>query len=211
VFRSDLCGNGFGRKPARPVADDYVYFVVHAIEAANQTINRKLADAAGNERWWKKDDAFDAAIRSRFLRTWEAACAGGLTDWRTSDDGLLALVIVLDQFPRNMFRGDAKAFSSDAPALGVAKRALARGVDRRVAEPLLQFLYLPFMHSENLADQLRCVELFRAGSDPENLRYAEDHADIIRRFGRFPHRNRALGRVTTPEEQVFLDDGGFSG
>jgi len=166
---------------------------------------------AGSERWYTRDDGFDATIRERFLSLWQDAASGRLSSWETTDDGALALVIVLDQFPRNMFRGDAKAFSSDAPALGVAKRALARGVDRRVAEPLLQFLYLPFMHSENLADQLRCVELFRAGSDPENLRYAEDHADIIRRFGRFPHRNRALGRVTTPEEQVFLDDGGFSG
>jgi uncharacterized protein (DUF924 family) len=166
---------------------------------------------AGSERWYARDDGFDATVRDRFISLWQDAASGKLSSWETSDDGALALTIVLDQFPRNMFRGEAKAFSSDALALGVANRALVRGVDRRVAEPLLQFLYLPFMHSENPADQTRCVELFRTGSDPENLRYAEDHADIIRRFGRFPHRNRVLARVTTPEEQAFLDAGGFSG
>jgi uncharacterized protein (DUF924 family) len=134
-----------------------------------------------------------------------------LSSWEDSDDGTLALTIVLDQFPRNMFRGLAKAFSSDALAREVATRALARGVDRRIAPPLLQFLYLPFMHSEELEDQIRCVLLFQAGDDAENLRYAEEHADIIRRFTRFPHRNQALGRITTPEERAFLDAGGFSG
>jgi len=166
---------------------------------------------AGSERWYKRDDSFDQAVRERFLPLWQEAVAGRLSSWESSDDGALALTIVLDQFPRNMFRGLADAFSSDALALDVASRAIARGVDQRVAEPLLQFLYLPFMHSENLADQTRCVELFQGGSDPDNLRYAEVHADIIRRFGRFPHRNRALGRATTPEEQAFLDAGGFSG
>jgi uncharacterized protein (DUF924 family) len=118
---------------------------------------------------------------------------------------------VLDQFPRNVFRDDPKAFSSDALAREVASRALARGVDKRINPPLLQFLYLPFMHSEELADQIRCVLLFQGGSDQENLRYAEIHADIIRRFGRFPHRNPILGRSTTAEEQAFLDAGGFAG
>jgi uncharacterized protein (DUF924 family) len=150
-------------------------------------------------------------VRGRFLDLWREAVAGQLSSWEDSDDGTLALVIVLDQFPRNMFRGDAKAFSSDALACEVAARALARGVDKRIQPPLLQFLYLPFMHSEELEDQIRCVLLFQAGDDPENLRYAEEHADIIRRFARFPHRNEALGRITTPEEQAFLDAGGFSG
>jgi uncharacterized protein (DUF924 family) len=116
---------------------------------------------------------------------------------------------VLDQFPRNMFRGRAEAFSSDAKARDVAGRAVARGADARIEPALLEFLYMPFMHSEHLPDQLRCVELFRAS--PDNLKYAEQHADIIRRFGRFPHRNRVLRRATTPEEQAFLDEGGFSG
>jgi uncharacterized protein (DUF924 family) len=167
--------------------------------------------AAGDERWYKRDDAFDASVRERFLALWHKAVAGELSSWETTDDGALALVILLDQFPRNMFRGDPRAFSSDAQALEVAHRALAHGADKRIEAPLLQFLYLPFMHSENLTDQLRCVELFRTTADTENLHYAEEHADIVRRFGRFPHRNRVLGRTTTPEEQAFLDGGGFSG
>ena len=167
--------------------------------------------SAGDERWYKRDDAFDASVRERFLALWHKAATGELSSWETTDDGALALVILLDQFPRNMFRGDPKAFSSDAQALKVAHRALAHGADKRIEAPLLQFLYLPFMHSEDPADQLRCVELFRTTADTENLRYAEEHADIVRRFGRFPHRNRALGRTTTPEEQAFLDGGGFSG
>jgi uncharacterized protein (DUF924 family) len=166
---------------------------------------------AGPSRWYTKDADFDTSLRERFLALWQQAASGRLSSWESSDDGALALVIVLDQFPRNMFRGEAKAFSSDTLALEIASRALARGVDTRIEPDLRQFLYLPFMHSENLDDQVRCVELFRAGNDPENLRYAEGHADIIRRFARFPHRNRALGRTTTPEEQAFLDGGGFSG
>jgi len=167
--------------------------------------------AAGDECWYKRDNAFDASVRERFLALWYKAVAGELSSWETTDDGALALVILLDQFPRNMFRDDPKAFSSDAFARDVAHRALSRGADKRIEAPLLQFLYLPFMHSENLADQLRCVDLFRTAGDTENLRYAEEHADIIRRFGRFPHRNRVLGRATRPEEQAFLDGGGFSG
>ena len=167
--------------------------------------------AAGCDRWYSSDDAFDADLRHRFLGLWRKALAGELSCWEATDDGALALVIVLDQFPRNMFRADVRAYSSDALALEVADRAIARGADRRMAADLLEFLYLPLMHSEHLADQQRCVELFRNTSNADNLRYAEDHADIISRFGRFPHRNAVLGRITTPEEQVFLDGGGFSG
>ena len=164
---------------------------------------------AGPDRWYTRDAGFDALLRERFLDLWEEAAAGRLSSWEDSDDGTLALVILLDQFPRNMFRGLARAFSSDALAREVAARAILRGVDMRTDAPLLQFLYLPFMHSEDLADQVRCVELFQR--DPENLQYADRHADIIRRFGRFPHRNGTLGRITTPEEKAFLDAGGFSG
>jgi uncharacterized protein (DUF924 family) len=164
---------------------------------------------AGRDRWYEKDEAFDAEVRRRYLELWRKAMAGELSSWETSDEGALALTIVLDQFPRNMFRGNAQAFSSDAKALEVASRAIARGADARIDPILLEFLYVPFMHSEEMADQLRCVELFQSSSD--NLKYAEEHADIIRRFGRFPHRNRVLGRATTPEEQAFLDTGGFSG
>jgi uncharacterized protein (DUF924 family) len=166
---------------------------------------------AGEERWYRKDAAFDAAIRERFLKLWEKASADALSAWETSDKGALALVIVLDQFPRNMFRGDVRAYSSDALARKVAANAIARGTDERLDPELAEFLYMPFMHSELLSDQMRCVELFRKSGNSENLKYAEDHADIIRRFGRFPHRNRILDRNTTAEEQAFLDQGGFSG
>jgi uncharacterized protein (DUF924 family) len=167
--------------------------------------------AAGSERWYQRDDAFDADLRRRFLGLWRKALAGELACWEPIDDGALALVIVLDQFPRNMFRGDARAYTSDALALEVANRAIARGADRRMAADLLEFLYLPLMHSEHWADQERCVALFRNTPNADNLGYAEQHADIIRRFGRFPHRNIVLGRITTPDEQAFLDGGGFSG
>jgi uncharacterized protein (DUF924 family) len=166
---------------------------------------------AGRERWYERDDAFDADVRSRFFELWRKAAAGGLSAWEASDDGALALTIVLDQFPRNMFRDDAMTYSSDVLAREVASRAIARGADMRVEAALLEFIYMPFMHSEDLADQLRCVELFRKAGNTDNLGYAERHADIIRRFGRFPHRNRALGRAITADEQAFLDSGGFSG
>jgi uncharacterized protein (DUF924 family) len=166
---------------------------------------------AGSERWYKKDDAFDADVRRRFLDLWQQAAAGDLASWEVDDDGALALVIVLDQFPRNMFRGDARTFSTDAKAREVAARAIARGADTRIDPGLLEFLYMPFMHSEVLADQERCIALFRGGGRPDNVKFAEVHADIIRRFGRFPHRNAVLGRATTAEEQAFLDSGGFSG
>src|SRR6266705_376323 len=162
--------------------------------------------AAGRERWYERDDTFDADVRSRFLELWRKAAAGELSSWETTDEGALALVIILDQFPRNMFRGDIKTYSSDALAREVAGRAIAGGADIRVEPALLEFLYMPLMHSEHLADQLRCVELFDGNAD--KLKYAERHADIIRRFGRFPHRNRILGRTMTAEEQAFLDNGG---
>jgi uncharacterized protein (DUF924 family) len=165
---------------------------------------------AGPDRWYRSDDAFDAEVCQRYLDLWQKASAGGLSSWEASDDGALALVIVLDQFPRNIFRGDGRTYASDALAREVAHRAIERGVDARIDPALREFLYLPFMHSEDLADQLRCIELERATGHAENLKWAEHHADIIRRFGRFPHRNRLLGRATTPEEQAFLDEGGFS-
>ena len=166
---------------------------------------------AGSKRWYARDDAFDAEIRARYLDLWRKAAAGELSAWEESGDGALALTIVLDQFPRNMFRDEPGAYSSDAAARDVAGRAIDRGADALVAEDLREFLYLPFMHSEHLPDQLRCVDLFRTAGGTDNLKYAEDHAAIIRRFGRFPHRNRILGRATTAEEQAFLDEGGFSG
>ncbi len=166
---------------------------------------------AGHDRWYRKDDAFDAEIRRRFLATWEAAAGGRLDGWQDRDDGTLALLIVLDQFPRNMFRGDPRAFATDAKTRDVARRAIAGGIDQRIDAAMRQFVYLPFEHSENHSDQQHSVDLFRALGDAENLRYAEIHEDIIRRFGRFPHRNAVLGRTTTAEEHAFLKSGGFAG
>jgi len=165
---------------------------------------------AGRDKWFTKDDAFDAAIREKFLPTYEAAAAGKLSAWEATAEGALALCIVLDQFPRNMFRGDARTYAADDQARAVANRALKRGYDQDVPEELRGFFFLPFTHSEDLVDQERCVQLYREAGG-EDLKYAEEHRDIIRRFGRFPHRNAILGRATTPEEQKFLDDGGFGG
>jgi uncharacterized protein (DUF924 family) len=167
--------------------------------------------AGGPKKWFAKDDAFDAEIRGRFLPTYEAAVAGELADWETTAEGALALVLVLDQFPRNMFRNDARAFAADATARAVADRAIAQKFDMSVPAAERVFLYLPFEHSEGLADQERCVALVRAIGNADLLRWAELHADIIRRFGRFPHRNAVLGRMTTPAEKAYLDDDGFAG
>jgi uncharacterized protein (DUF924 family) len=134
-----------------------------------------------------------------------------LAAWEATPERALALIVVLDQFPRNMFRGAARMFAADALALAVAKRAVARGFDQKLELPKRNFFYLPFMHAENLAEQESCVALSRQNADENTLKYAELHADIIRRFGRFPHRNAILGRSTTPEEQAFLDAGGFAG
>jgi uncharacterized protein (DUF924 family) len=166
---------------------------------------------AGHERWFDPDQAFDAEIRQRFAATYEDAVAGRLSVWENSPDGALALAIVLDQFPRNMFRKSARSYAADPLARAVARRAIAKGFDQQVGMPQRQFFYLPFEHSEELADQERSVALMRATGDADSLKWAELHADIIRRFGRFPHRNAVLGRTTTPEEQAFLDEGGFSG
>jgi uncharacterized protein (DUF924 family) len=165
---------------------------------------------AGPDKWFKKDDALDAAIRERFLATYEAAAAGKLSAWESTAEGALALAIVLDQFPRNMFRGEARIYAADALARAVANRALKRGYDQDVPQAERGFFFLPFMHSEDLVDQDRCVELYRA-ADSDDLKWAIQHRDIVRRFGRFPHRNAMLGRATTPEEQTFLDGGGFAG
>jgi uncharacterized protein (DUF924 family) len=167
--------------------------------------------ALGPKRWFVRDAAVDAEILAKFLGLYTAAVAGSLGPWENDGSGALALVIVLDQFPRNMFRGSTAAFTADPLARAAAGRAIDRGFDRQAAKAERPFFYLPFMHSEELADQERCVELCRSAVDKGTLKYAELHADIIRRFGRFPHRNAMLGRATTPEEQAFLDGGGFAG
>jgi uncharacterized protein (DUF924 family) len=165
---------------------------------------------AGPSRWFRKDPAFDDRFRTRFLGAHEAALRGELDGWAGDAEGALALLILLDQFPRNAFRETPRMFESDGKALGIARQAMDAGFDMQVDETLRNFFYLPFMHSEQLADQDRAVELTRKLGD-EPLRYAVLHRDIIERFGRFPHRNAVLGRATTPQEQRFLDDGGFAG
>jgi uncharacterized protein (DUF924 family) len=167
--------------------------------------------SAGPKKWFAKDDAFDADIRARFMPTYEAAARDDLSEWESTPDGALALTIVLDQFPRNLFRHDARAFATDAAARAIADRALARGFDSQVPTGERMFFYLPFEHSESMVDQDRCCALFRELGNADQLRWAELHADIIRRFGRFPHRNAVLGRTTTPDEQAYLDSGGFAG
>jgi uncharacterized protein (DUF924 family) len=166
---------------------------------------------AGPESWFNKSDAFDAAIRERFLETYEAAVAGRLDHWKDNAEHALALALVLDQFPRNMFRNSPRAFAADPLALDLARHAVAHGYDRQVSASERGFFYLPFMHSEELPDQEMCLALYRALGNPEGTKYAELHADIIRRFGRFPHRNPVLGRTTTQQEKEFLDGGGFAG
>jgi uncharacterized protein (DUF924 family) len=161
-----------------------------------------------DKRWFQKDDSFDAEVSRRFLALHEAAAAGKLEAWKGSARECLALIIVLDQFPRNMFRGSARAFSTDAMALAAAHLALERGYDRGLAPVERLFLYLPFEHAETLPDQEEACRLIRAlDAFPETddaYAYALKHRDIVRRFGRFPHRNAALGRPSTPEELAFL-------
>ena len=160
------------------------------------------------EVWFKKSDDFDAAIRMRFLDLHRQAADAGLRSWEAASESLLALIVVLDQFPRNLYRGSSRAFSTDALALAAAQSAVARGHDRALSPVQRWFVYLPFEHAEDLAMQRQCLELFDGlGNDPGSagaIDYARRHFEIIARFGRFPHRNAALGRLSTPEEIEFL-------
>lgn len=165
----------------------------------------------GPKGWWRKDEAIDERIIREYSKLHASAVAGELGDWENDPDNCLALVILLDQFSRNMFRGDAATFAYDAQALEIARRGIAKGFDKKCDENLATFFYLPFMHSEILEDQEDCVRIFEAIDKPENLKAAEEHRDIIKQFGRFPHRNEVLGRKTTEQEQAFLDGGGFKG
>ena len=171
--------------------------------------------AAGPKDWFRGDPAFDAAMRGRFEVTHLAASRGELEDWGRSGDGALALVLLLDQAPRNIYRGSAHAFATDALALAIAARAIDAGFDQAAPADLRVFFYLPFEHAEDGAAQRRSVALFEAHAartgDSGYLRYAQVHADVIARFGRFPHRNIVLGRATTSEEAAFLAGGGFRG
>ena len=165
---------------------------------------------AGPALWFAKDAAFDHRFRERFLALHEQAARGALDAWRETTDGAMALVVLLDQFPRNAFRGTSRMYATDERARHVAHLASAAGHDAAFEPALRVFLYLPFGHSESLADQDRAVALCEPLGEP-TLSRAKHHRDIIRRFGRFPHRNPILGRTMTAEEQRYLDDGGFAG
>lgn len=164
--------------------------------------------------WFRTNPAFDAEIRRRFLSDYELAAAGRLDSWRDSPASCLALIILLDQFPRNMFRATPGAFAADPLALSAAKHVVAQRYDLSLAPLQRMFAYLPFEHSENLEDQRRCVELMEPFAGDSHLgsfaEYARKHLEIIQRFGRFPHRNAILGRAGTAEEIEFLDRPGSS-
>ncbi|WP_460135599.1 DUF924 family protein [Pseudomonas sp. S1_E04] len=165
---------------------------------------------AGPKRWFAKDDAFDATLRDTFHAAHLQAARRELESWLDSADGALALLILLDQYPRNAFRGTAHMFATDPLARLYARRMLEAGLDQQVEPALRAFCYLPFEHSEDLADQQRSLALNQQ-LDARTYHWAREHANIIERFGRFPHRNDALARVTTEAEQAFLKAGGFAG
>ena len=165
---------------------------------------------AGPQRWFRRDAAFDAQFSDRFLAAHESAAGGALDHWLASAEGALALVLLLDQFPRNAFRGTPRVYATDAKARAAAEVAIQAGFDRVVPPELRPFFYLPFMHSEQLDDLQRCVALNEEVGG-ESLRFARHHRDLVARFGRFPHRNAVLGRSSTPEEERFLAEGGFAG
>ena len=166
------------------------------------------------KRWFEKSDAFDRDVRGRFLPLYEQGASGALAGWKDASRDCLALIVLLDQFPRNMFRGTPRAFAADALALDAARHAVARGYDQGLLPVERLFAYLPFEHSEALDDQQRACELTRPleafAETADTYRYALAHRDIIRRFGRFPHRNAILGRASTPEELEFLKQPGSS-
>lgn len=160
--------------------------------------------------WFKKNDEFDREIKQRFINIYQVAQAGALASWRDRSDDLLALILILDQFPRNMFRNTAQAFATDAQALDLTKYALSKNYAQDLTAEQQAFLYMPLMHSENKLDQALSVELFQALGKEDNLKFAIKHQEIINRFGRFPHRNEILGRESTTDEREFLNQPGSS-
>ena len=168
-------------------------------------------NTVGPEGWYKGGEDLDDDVRARWQDLWEAAERGGLDHWIEGPVGSLAFIILTDQFPRNMFRGQAKCFATDAHARAAARQAIDAGWDLEVPEPERQFFYLPFEHSEDAADQALSVQLFaeRLPSEADNLHHARVHAEVIRRYGRFPTRNAALSRVNRPDEQTYLEEGGY--
>ena len=167
--------------------------------------------AAGPTKWFKHDRPFDEAIRLKFEPVHHAAARGEYDKWAENPESALALLILLDQFPRNLYRGSGHAFATDGKARAVARAATAAGFHAAVELGLRQFFVLPFEHSEDLADHAVAERLAKSLNDPDLIRWAALHRDIVARFGRFPHRNAAMGRVTSATEQEFLDEGGFAG
>jgi len=169
-------------------------------------------DEAGPGKWYVQEEALDEEIRRRFLTTWEAVGEGRFSLWLTYPSGVLAYIILADQFPRNMFRGDPRSFATDRAAITAAKAAIAKGWDMKIDEPARQFFYLPLMHSECVTDQDRCVRLMlermpKTGAN--NMTHARAHREVIRQFGRFPYRNAVLGRCPTRQERTYLAEGGY--
>lgn len=162
------------------------------------------------KQWYRRDEKLDAEIAARFGETYRALETGGAESWLATPQGWLAAIIVLDQFPRNMFRGSARAFATDEAALALAERAIAKGVDMKLPPEQRAFLYMPFQHTEDRDGQARSVALFTALGNPVNLDFAQRHKAVIDRFGRFPHRNEALGRKSTDAEIAFLKQPGSS-
>jgi len=169
-------------------------------------------DDVGEDGWYKVSDELDKRILDRFHDAWVKAREGANALWLTYPTGTLAYTILMDQFPRNMFRGDAQSFATDRAALAASKAAINRKWDLRVDEPARQFFYLPMMHSENLCDQERCIRLMcerMPQGGPSHLLHARAHREVIRQFGRFPYRNEALGRATTLPERAYVEAGGY--
>lgn len=180
--------------------------------SAQEQILSYWLDEVGPAGWYRGDAELDAEIRTRFEDIWHDAMGGSCGTWLTDPRGALAYVVLMDQFSRNMFRADAKAFASDKYARAATKMAIERDWDMAVPEPERLFFYMPLMHSENLVDQDRAVRLIhtRLQNDGDStLSHAKVHRAIVRKFGRFPFRNAALGRTNTASEQAFLDDGGY--
>lgn len=171
-------------------------------------INRFWLDEVGPKGWYEQSDALDATIRQRFLPTWEKAEEFG-AEWSGTREGALAALILTDQFPRNMFRDDPRAFATDPLARRIADLAIANGFDLATPEPARQFFYMPFEHSEDLSDQNRAVELFSEFMPGESLVHAKAHRDTIAKFGRFPWRNKALARAPSPAEDQVMQAGGY--
>ena len=199
---------GLARPPAREICRNPA-----VAEATAEEIIAFWLTEVGPARWYATDATLDAAIRDRWLDLWEGARCGESEHWLASPRGALGYILLTDQFPRNMFRADRRAYATDGHALAAAIKMIWRRWDLRVEEPLRQFFYLPLMHSESQPDQDRCVRMMitrmpETGQD--NLLHARVHREIIRRFGRFPHRNAALGRETTRPEAAFLEEGGYA-